>query len=404
MKKIVLLCFVCQFILVSGCASTGRMEKVESASELTQKNLRETDQRLKALESNVSTLNGQVAQINNRTYEVHTRNGRKTGMTVVAISPPLENIKPVSPVENNNQAQGVNPQQANTHQPPQANNQIIPNEPNVPSARKIDPNSPTTPLTGAVNTQSTNNAPAINPSTPQSPQTSNVSGPKGQVGGTSLPQGGPSGQLSSVPEKTGENVSPMLPPVSAPTNTVAPTPVQVPSSSQVNPSLPPADLSLPPVGMPQPNVNQEPPMPVKDNTTVLQEPKKNTPLPRASQGEEGAYKTALNTTRSGRYNEGIAQFQTFLQQYPQGRYAANAEYWIGESLYAQGKYKEALNQFQKVNTSYSTHHKNADALLKAGMCLTKLGDKEGASQKYKTLINDFPRSEAANIARRSVSN
>ena len=36
--------------------------------------------------------------------------------------------------------------------------------------------------------------------------------------------------------------------------------------------------------------------------------------------------------------KGSAGSGEFLQQYPQGRYAANAEYWIGECLYAQGKY------------------------------------------------------------------
>lgn len=88
-----------------------------------------------------------------------------------------------------------------------------------------------------------------------------------------------------------------------------------------------------------------------------------------------------------------------MQQYPQGRYTANAEYWIGECLYAQGNYKEALAQFQTVNTNYPRHHKNADALLKAGMSLSRLGDKPGAAQKYRTLLADFPNSEAARMAR-----
>lgn len=92
-------------------------------------------------------------------------------------------------------------------------------------------------------------------------------------------------------------------------------------------------------------------------------------------------------------------FQQFLQQYPGGRYAANAEYWIGEGLYAQGRYHDALNQFQSVNASYPTHHKNADALLKAGMCLSKLGDKQGAGEKFRTILTQFPRSEAAAAVR-----
>ncbi len=102
---------------------------------------------------------------------------------------------------------------------------------------------------------------------------------------------------------------------------------------------------------------------------------------------------------SGRSAEGITRFEGFLQEYPQGVYAANAEYWIGEGLYAQGKYQEALNQFRKVDASYPQHHKNADALLKTGMCLSRLGDKTAAAEAYKQLLARFPNSEAARIAR-----
>ncbi len=126
-----------------------------------------------------------------------------------------------------------------------------------------------------------------------------------------------------------------------------------------------------------------------------------TPTPRAAspRGEEAAYKAALNATLAGRTTEGIRLFRDFLQQYPDGRYAANAEYWIGECLYSQGKYQDALAQFQGVNATHPRHHKNADALLKAGMTLSRLGDKAGAAEKYRALMTQFPNSDAARRAR-----
>ena len=75
------------------------------------------------------------------------------------------------------------------------------------------------------------------------------------------------------------------------------------------------------------------------------------------------------------------------------------DYWIGEGLYAQGKYHEALAQFQKVNDAYPQHHKNADALLKAGMTMSRLGDRTAAAEKYRTLMTQFPNSDAARRAR-----
>lgn len=122
-------------------------------------------------------------------------------------------------------------------------------------------------------------------------------------------------------------------------------------------------------------------------------------LPKSGKGEEAAYKEALQPAMSGRAADSIGRFQTFLQEYPQGRFAANAEYWIGEGYYAQGKYKDALAQFEKVNSQWPRHHKNADALLKTGMTLSRMGDKEGAAQAYKKLLSQFPNSEAAGLAR-----
>ena len=137
------------------------------------------------------------------------------------------------------------------------------------------------------------------------------------------------------------------------------------------------------------------PAPAAEAPTAAQ----STSLPKSGKGEEAAYKAAVQPAMAGRAAESISRFQTFLQEYPRGRFAANAEYWIGEGLYAQGKYGEALAQFQKVNSQWPSHHKNADALLKTGMTLSRMGDKEGAAQAYKKLLSQFPGSEAAGIAR-----
>ena len=85
MKKIFALPAACLVMAIGGCASTGQLRKVEATGEENQRVLRETDQRLHNLENNVAALNSQVALLNNRVYEVRTRGGHKTGMTVVPI-------------------------------------------------------------------------------------------------------------------------------------------------------------------------------------------------------------------------------------------------------------------------------------------------------------------------------
>ena len=38
--------------------------------------------------------------------------------------------------------------------------------------------------------------------------------------------------------------------------------------------------------------------------------------------------------RGQQFNDAITAFQTFLRDYPDGRYAANAHYWLGELFLA----------------------------------------------------------------------
>ena len=52
-----------------------------------------------------------------------------------------------------------------------------------------------------------------------------------------------------------------------------------------------------------------------------------------------------------------------------------------------------------MDQSFPRHHKTADALLKAGMTMSRLGDAQGAKQQYQQVIDRFPNSQAARRAR-----
>jgi tol-pal system protein YbgF len=88
-----------------------------------------------------------------------------------------------------------------------------------------------------------------------------------------------------------------------------------------------------------------------------------------------------------------------MYTYPAGRYAPNAGYWLGESLYGQNQFSDALAQFKEVTSRFPQHHKAPDALFKAGLCYTRLGDRENAALQFRALLTDYPNSPAANLAR-----
>jgi tol-pal system protein YbgF len=67
---------------------------------------------------------------------------------------------------------------------------------------------------------------------------------------------------------------------------------------------------------------------------------------------------------------------TFLKKYPNDRLAADAQFWLGESLFQRQRYDAAAEQFLAMSTKHAAHPKAADALLRLGESLAALGQKE----------------------------
>lgn len=82
--------------------------------------------------------------------------------------------------------------------------------------------------------------------------------------------------------------------------------------------------------------------------------------------EKAAYEDAFSALKDLRYADSARQFRRFIEVYPDGEYADNAQYWLGESYYAAGNYPLALQAFTGLLENYPDSSKYADALLKIG--------------------------------------
>ena len=58
-----------------------------------------------------------------------------------------------------------------------------------------------------------------------------------------------------------------------------------------------------------------------------------------------AYDQAYDIFLSGNYESSEAHFRGFLETFPDHQLAADAQFWVGESLYARGKYRGAADAF-----------------------------------------------------------
>jgi tol-pal system protein YbgF len=84
-------------------------------------------------------------------------------------------------------------------------------------------------------------------------------------------------------------------------------------------------------------------------------------------------------------------FRSFLKKYPGDPRAADANYWLGESLFQRQKYRDAAELFLLVSRDHGTAAKAPDALLRLGQSLAQLGEKDAACGTLAEVGRKYPR-------------
>jgi tol-pal system protein YbgF len=114
--------------------------------------------------------------------------------------------------------------------------------------------------------------------------------------------------------------------------------------------------------------------------------------------EQAAYQQAYQLLLNKSYPPAITGFNNYLSTYPQGRYRANAYYWLGEVYLIQNQPQQAQESFNKVITDYPNNPKAGDALLKLGFSYASLGDTEQAKTILNQVIKKYPNTAIADLA------
>jgi len=119
----------------------------------------------------------------------------------------------------------------------------------------------------------------------------------------------------------------------------------------------------------------------------------------AASGEERtAYNVAFNSLKAGKYDDSAQLFLSFLELYPNGVYAPNALYWLGESYYATRNFPLAEAQFRDLISRYPTHDKASGGLLKIGLSQYGEGKVDQAQATLEQVVSTYPGSDAARTA------
>ncbi len=113
------------------------------------------------------------------------------------------------------------------------------------------------------------------------------------------------------------------------------------------------------------------------------------------------YEGALNLFMERQYSRAIESFQSLLNSNVSEDLADNCEYWIGESYFAQKKYNEAIKCFEKV-LGIPNSNKHADAYFMLGRTYEILRDTKKARWAFEELLDRFPMSERAPLAKQKL--
>jgi tol-pal system protein YbgF len=108
--------------------------------------------------------------------------------------------------------------------------------------------------------------------------------------------------------------------------------------------------------------------------------------------EYGLYQKGLHFFNARSYNEAISAFTDLLNQFPSGKYSADAGFWIAECYYSLANYSTAVNAYQKI-IDLQGSSKADDAQYKLGLTYLKMGQQGLGKDALKMLIQRYPGSD-----------
>src|SRR5690554_1940768 len=115
--------------------------------------------------------------------------------------------------------------------------------------------------------------------------------------------------------------------------------------------------------------------------------------------EQQLYGLALDSLlQEGDYERSIAEFDVYLDEYPDGRFVTNAYYWQGQAYVNLSMMNEARDVFEIILNDYPDGRKIEDAMYSLGTVYHQLGDTQRARQLLLDVRTRFPNTSAANLA------
>lgn len=112
---------------------------------------------------------------------------------------------------------------------------------------------------------------------------------------------------------------------------------------------------------------------------------------------------ALADYGAGQYDLAIDGFQAYIRNFPKSDWADDAQLYICRSYILDGKYDKAVDACDAVARTYPSGNAVPDALYQKGNAQKTLKDIVGARATWESLVQKYPDSQAAILARQGLS-
>ena len=114
------------------------------------------------------------------------------------------------------------------------------------------------------------------------------------------------------------------------------------------------------------------------------------------------YDSAWTDYTAGQWTLCIQGFETYLRSFPRSELADDAQFYIGECNYLDGKNAEAMDAYNRVINTYPGGDRVPEAYYKRGMTFERLSQPDQARESWETLIKTFPDSDMARLAKQNL--
>jgi tol-pal system protein YbgF len=111
------------------------------------------------------------------------------------------------------------------------------------------------------------------------------------------------------------------------------------------------------------------------------------------------YNNALRDYNAAKYDLATQEFSDYVKFYPTTDLAGNSYFYIADIAYRQGNFQQAVQNYDQVLQNFPGGNKAAPAELKKGFALIELGQKDDGVAALRHVIQRFPRSNEASLAR-----